>query len=62
MKHIELQQQLCQFGLNPQEWTLQQISPRAFAIRDRKDQQTCFWGLVAKNTQTLKWKKLQVAI
>ena len=62
MKHIELQKQLCQFGFNPKDWIVQQISPRAFAIQDRKEQQTCFWGLIAKNTQTLEWKKLRVAI
>ena len=62
MKHIQLQQQLCQFGLNPQEWIVQQINSRTFVVCDRKDQQTYFWGSVTKNAQTLKWKKLQIAI
>ena len=62
MNQHQLQQQLCQFGLNPKDWLVQQISPRAYAVRSRKDQETYFWGLTTKATQNLKWKKLQVAI
>ena len=62
MKNIELQKQLCQFGLNPHDWVVQKMSAGAYAVKSRKDQEMYFWGKIIQTADQVKWQKLQIAL
>lgn len=62
MELINLRQQLSQFGLNPQDWILENKGSGQYLVRHSQDFQTYFLGLAEQNLNSLKWQKLEIAI
>jgi hypothetical protein len=58
----QLQRQLWQFGLNPQDWILERGTGGAYAIKSRHDLETYFRGKTQKTRTRLKWDDLVIAL
>lgn len=52
----KLKKQLGEFGLNPQDWNLFRLNSKNYLIKNKQENELCFWG----QTEKKRWKELRL--
>lgn len=60
LNNLMLQTDLTRFGLNPHEWSIQQIHNHNYLLQHKSDKEFTLQGQAQKQKNKTKWKFLQV--